>query len=206
MGPTNRIGAMVNNIFGKGNKAPIINQVSSLINDRYIEDMGLYFDLRLLHPQDFANTDLLSSRVDAIRQVLVSDPDSVGKDFRPTLGLLERQWEAINAEYKLILQSKVYILLYKSGWENGMAIPSLSVYQTVDFVCVPISGKPQEEWPVYSKLEINGLAYRFKRVPKPVDEPIPTPTSTPTPTPTPPPAGLVQGYIVCPHCSGKFIL
>lgn len=206
MGPKNRIGVMINNIFGKGFKAPLMNQVSSLIYDRYIEEIGLYFDLRLLHPQNYANADLLNKRVDEIRQVLGSDPQSAGKDWRPTLGLLERQWEAINTNLQLILQPKVFILLYKSGWENGMEMPSLSIYRTVDFVCVPISGKPQEEWPVYSRYDANGLGYRFKRVDKLVEETTPDTIPTPAPIPTPTPADLKQGYIVCPHCGGKFVL
>jgi len=179
-----------------------VNQVSSIINDRYFSSMGLYYDLRMLHPQKFANTFDLNARVDELRSII----QKPGFDYRPTIGLLERQWTEINAEFKNILAPKVHILLYKA-WNVDSAWPTLPVYGEVDLVSVPVNGKPQSEWPMYSKWDINAIAYRWQHVSAvtPVEDPTPTPTPTPPLTPTPTP-GAMQAYIICPHCGGKLIL
>jgi hypothetical protein len=180
-----------------------INQISSVINDRYIEDYGLYYDLRMIHPQQFTDTTQLNAKVDEIRALI----GKTGFDYRPTIGLLERQWVDMSEDYKKILQPKVWILLYKA-WNNSQPWPTLPVYGEVDIVCVPVAGKAQAEWPCYSKWDINAIAYRWPMVPpiEPVDEdPVTPPDDEPT-IPPETPTGLKQGYIVCPHCGGKLIL
>ena len=157
-------------------------QLSPIINGRYIQDVfdsGLCFDLRMLHPQDYANTDKLNAKVDEVMGILNADPKH--QQWRPCLGLLERQWADIRQDLKEILHEKIYILLYKSGWENGMAWPDLPVYHLVDFVCVPEAGKTESEWTVYSPWDANTLAYRFKTVPLPESEPEEPPVVEPEP-------------------------
>jgi len=163
--------------------------IGKIINDRYLTFLGLFWDVWLLHPQDYTPTDRLNARVDEIRESFKNHPDN--HQWRPVIGLLQRQWDDISTKYKEVLASKTDIMLYDSTYTPAKAWPTLKEVEKVAFVCVPIGAKA--DWAVHMHYNGNNMNEYFDNVPESVAMAGGTPDPTPTPTPDPEPTPVLDG-------------
>jgi len=180
-----------------------VKELSGIVSGKYIGNiqLGLWYDLNMLHPQDFGVAEL-NAEVDRIRPLIYKG----GFNYLPTLGLLEKQWMNISNDYRKILASKTHVLLYKSGWLPDQEYPKLDEYTDVDIVCVPAGTGGEASWKCYTKWDDNAFAFRFVKLANPptIDPPDEEPPveEPPTEEPDETPPVLVGGaiHMICPHC------
>lgn len=173
-----------------------VREFGSIINGRFIQNphLGLWYNLNILHPQDFSDTQKLNEEVDRIRPLIYKG----GFNYLPTIGLLEKQWNNFSPDFKNVLDSKVHWLLYKGGWNPDMPYPKLG-NREVDIVCVPAGLLGEDTWKCYTKWDDNAFAFRFVKTNEPIVEP---PIEEPDEPGEEEPPVLSGGVIhmVCPHC------
>jgi hypothetical protein len=142
------------------------------------DDLGMAYNLQMVHVQDFAGVDVMNQRIDLINGAIGNLPNKQD-GWKATIGVHKTTWDALPEKWKVIFQAKVHILLYDStanlqAGDPVEAFPSIPTYRQVDLVWV----SDDEVWTRYDQ---DGFGYHYQNI-----KPVPTPDAAIPPSDTTP--------------------